>query len=229
MRIDSLTDIGVKRKDNQDNYWSAILDVNGSEAGIVCICDGMGGLNNGGLASKMVVEAVRNHMLNDFDFSFLDSIISKVNLEILDMSGGDKSKLMGTTCTVLLCHKGTYYIFHIGDSRAYKVNSVKSELLTVDHSAVKEYNIRKQENPELWNRYKNKLTRCIGVKDTIFLDYYTGSYVDGDAFLLCSDGCWHLFDDVTLNKEMILNLPNLIKSCIANGETDNITVGVLHI
>lgn len=229
MRIDSLTDIGVKRKDNQDNYWSAVLDVNGSEAGVVCICDGMGGLNNGGLASKMVVEAVRSHILDNFDFSSVESILSKVNLDILSMSDGDKSKLMGTTCTVLLCYRGTYSIYHIGDSRAYKVNSSASELLTVDHSAVKEYNIRKKENPGLWNKYKNKLTRCIGVKDKIVLDYYTGEYTKGDAFLLCSDGCWHLFDDVVLTKDLVLNLPSLIKSCIANGETDNITVGVLHI
>ena len=37
MRIDSLTDIGVKRKENQDNYWSALLTVDGEEAGIICL------------------------------------------------------------------------------------------------------------------------------------------------------------------------------------------------
>ena len=39
MKINSLSDIGVKRKDNQDNFWSARLMVDGSEVGVVCICD----------------------------------------------------------------------------------------------------------------------------------------------------------------------------------------------
>lgn len=230
MRINSLTDIGSKRKDNQDNYWSAVLRVNETEeAGVICLCDGMGGLHNGGLASKMVVKAVRSYMLSDFTFDGLESVISSVNKEILDMSKGDKSLLMGTTCTVLLCYKGTYNIYHIGDSRAYVIRNGVASLLTTDHSAIQMYGIDKKTNPDLWNKYKNKLTRCIGVKEDIHLDYYNGLYQEGDVFFLCSDGCWHYFSDSPLVVDSAKDLNTLFQNCIANGETDNITAGVLFI
>ena len=193
MKLYSLTDIGIKRSDNQDNYWSAILKVNDTEAGVVCLCDGMGGLNNGSLASRMVVEAVRDYILREFEFEGIDEVIKLVNQKILGMSGGEREKLMGTTCTFLLCYDGSYKIWHIGDSRAYLIRNGKETLLTTDHSAIHEYNIRKQDNEYLWNKYKNKLTRCIGVKNEILPDIYEGSYNSGDVFFLCSDGCKRLY------------------------------------
>lgn len=229
MKIYSLTDKGLSRKDNQDNYWSAILSVNDEEAGVVCICDGMGGLNNGRLASKMVVEAVRNYLLTNFDFSGLTDVLSKVNNEILSLSNGVKEKLMGTTCTLLVCYKGCYKILHIGDSRAYMLRDNIPSLLTVDHSAVKMYNISKKDNPQLWNKYKSKLTKCIGVKPILEPYYCEGDYLKGDMFFLCSDGCWHYFDDYTLNEDSINDLEALFKKCMSNGETDNLTAGILYI
>lgn len=229
MKIQSLTDIGIKRKENQDNYWSALLNVNEVEAGVICLCDGMGGLNNGGYASGMIVKAVREYILSEFVFEGLESVIKDVNYSIFKMSGGSMERLMGTTCTILLCYEGYYKIYHIGDSRAYLIRDGKSTLLTTDHSAVHDFGITKQNNIVLWNKYKNKLTRCIGVKKDITLDFYTGEYNKGDKFLLCSDGCWHYFDDYNLSNESITDLNSLFKKCMANGETDNITAGILTI
>lgn len=229
MKLHTLTDIGKSRKENQDNYWSALLEVNGVETGVICLCDGMGGLNNGGYASRLVVKAVKDYILSDFVFDGVGSIIKDVNNRIYGMSKGDKNKVMGTTCTLLVCHGGTYNICHIGDSRAYKLSKGKSTQLTVDHSAVKEYGVTKQNNPVLWEKYKNKLTRCIGAKDGIELDYYTGTYSKGDSFFLCSDGCWHYFDDNNLDVDTISDLKSLFNACMAVGERDNLTAGVLCI
>ena len=229
MEIISLTDKGVTRKDNQDNYWSAILDVNGSEAGVVCLCDGMGGLDNGELASRIVVTAVREYFLSSFDLDGIGEVLGKVNLEIKGISQSSPNKMMGTTCTMLICYKGIYKICHIGDSRAYLIRNGTASLLTYDHSAINVYNISKKENPELWEKYKSKLTKCIGVKDRIEPDYYNGSYSEGDSFFLCSDGCWHYLDDCGFPVNNIKDLSNIFKSCISYGETDNITAGVLCI
>ena len=229
MRINSLTDRGVRRKDNQDNFWSAILRVDGVEAGIVCLCDGMGGLHNGGLASKMVVEAIREYILSKFTFEGIEEVVQKTNSEIYAMSEGSRERLMGTTCTVLLCYGGMYKIYHIGDSRAYLIRNGVSQLLTTDHSAIHMYGIDKRDNPDLWNKYKNKLTRCIGVKNEIVLDYLEGQYIEGDNFFLCSDGCWHYFSEVPLTAESVKDLGVLFRNCISSGETDNITAGVLSI
>lgn len=228
MRIDSLTDIGVKRKENQDNYWSALLTVDGEEAGIICLCDGMGGMNNGGLASKIVVESVRDYIKTSIDFDGLREVIQHANTTIYDI-GVDEHSPLGTTCTVILCYKGEYQILHVGDTRCYLLRDASFEPLTTDHSALKKYEITKKENPSLYNKYKSKLTRCIGAKPEVILDYTKGEYKTGDTFFICSDGMWHYLDEYDFTADELFNLPDLIKKCIGSGEQDNITAGILEV
>lgn len=228
MKIDSLTDIGVRRKENQDNYWSALLRVDGTDAGVVCLCDGMGGLNNGGLASRIVVESVRDYFKKNIDFDGLSTVLQRANSQIYDIARSEGSR-MGTTCTVLLCYEGTYRILHVGDSRCYLIRGSSFKALTQDHSALAKYKITKDKNPDLYKKYKNSLTRCIGVKEFVQTDYLEGEYLEGDTFLCCSDGLWHYFDDYVVSEEELLQLPELVQKCIQSGETDNITVGLLSI
>lgn len=228
MKIDSLTDIGVRRKENQDNYWSALLKVDGEDAGVICLCDGMGGLNNGGLASRIVVESVRDYFKSNIDFDGLSTVLQHANNTIHSIAVGEGSR-MGTTCTVLLCYEGIYRILHVGDSRCYLLRDHNFSALTRDHSALAKYKITKDKNPDLYKKYKNSLTRCIGVKEFVQTDYIEGEYLPGDTFLCCSDGLWHYFDDYTYSEEQLFQLPELIKKCIDSGETDNITVGLLTV
>lgn len=229
MILKTLTDVGVKRSENQDNYWSAILDVNGVEAGVICICDGMGGLDKGELASKMVVSAIRDNILTYFDFNNIPEVMKKVNSDIISLCKERNIRSMGTTCTVIMCKEGVYKICHIGDSRAYIVNSRGYTQLTEDHSAIRKYGITKRNNLALYNKYKNKLTRCIGVVENIKPDIFEGTYTSGDAFFLCSDGCWHYFDEKKISLESIKDLRVLFSKCIDEGETDNLTAGVLYV
>ena len=228
MKINSLSDIGIKRKDNQDNFWSARLIVDGSEVGVVCICDGMGGLDNGGLASRIVVSDVRDYLTSHVGVEGLLEVLRKSNETIRTLSRAEK-KSMGTTCTVIVCRDGVYEIAHIGDSRCYLLRDHEFNALTKDHSALAKYKITKKNDPEMYKKYKNKLTRCIGVQEHIDVDYYSGEYNEGDMFLCCSDGLWHYFDDVVFSEEELFDLSGLIKKCIAYGETDNITVSTLQI
>lgn len=229
MEIHSLTDIGVSRKDNQDNYWSARLEVNGFEAGVMCLCDGMGGLEEGALVSRMVIERVRDYFTKSIDISGLEDEIRIINDEILNLSEG-KGKY-GTTCTVLICYKGVYRVLHIGDSRCYKVSEEGIPmLLTKDHSVIAEYRRRGIELPDnLRNKYKNSLTKCIGVTQNISFDKKEGIYEKGTIFVVCSDGLWHYFDNCGFNVEDLSDLSGLIGKCIDSGETDNISIGVLRI
>lgn len=223
----SMSDIGVSRKDNQDNYWSALLEINGKECGVICVCDGMGGLNNGGIASRIVVELVRDCIKEGCPFEDIGYVISNANSIIYEI-GKKEEKPMGTTCTVLKLCDGGYKIFHVGDSRCYKLDARDNcKLLTTDHSALNKYNITKEKDEKLWRKYKNLLTRCVGIKADVSVDFYEGTYQDGDMFLVCSDGMWHYFDEHIMVREKLLNLPELIKSCMSCGETDNITGSLL--
>lgn len=222
MELNSITDIGVKRKDNQDNYWSARLDVNGEEIGVICLCDGMGGLDKGGFASKVVVEAVRNFLVSDLDIDGLKKVIKDAHEHLFNISKLENISL-GTTCTVLIARKGIYEVLHIGDSRCYHYSSKGVSIITKDHTVIEKYrSMGKELPPHLQKKYKNTLTRCIGVSSKMDLDYYTGKYSEGDLFLVCSDGFWHFLKESDFKD--IGNLNKLVKSFIQSGETDNITV-----
>lgn len=229
MVINSLTDIGVTRSSNQDNFWASRLSVNGKEQAVICLCDGMGGLSHGELASKMVVSAVRGYLLSGNPFDGLDNVIKKVNLEIYRTSSEDKTKMMGTTCTCLQCVDGEYRVWHVGDSRAYLVRNGESKQITIDHSAIRKYGVTKENNPQMYEKYKNKLTRCVGVKQDLQLDYYEGGARVGDRFILCSDGCWRVFEGKDFDVKLLSDLRRLIDTCIEYGETDNLTASVLTV
>lgn len=227
MQLDSVTDIGVKRKENQDNYWSALIRREGIEAGILCVCDGMGGLSNGQIASHIAVESIRDSIKEGIPFRDLESVIKQANQVIFDM-GERESCRMGTTCTVVQCIEGRYEVLHVGDSRCYRIHNNSLYQITNDHSALKEYKITREENETLWKKYRNALTRCLGVAKEVKVDYYTGQYEEGDIFLVCSDGLWHYFDRYVWMPSVLEDLPELVKKCIGAGETDNITCSVLY-
>ena len=231
MILSSITDIGVKRKDNQDNYWSARLDVDGKEVGVVCLCDGMGGLDKGGLASKTVVEAVREAVSKKLSIDYLRDVIKEANDYLYNMSKKENISI-GTTCTVVLLRNGVYEILHIGDSRCYHFNTLgvdsKFSILTKDHTVVEKFRSAGKVLPlDLEKKYRNTLTRCVGASSNMVLDYYTGSYEEGDTFLVCSDGFWHFLSEGDIPN--LDNLEGLIKKYISLGETDNITVVSLKV
>lgn len=226
MIIKSVTDIGATRKENQDNYWSALLNVDNSKAGVVCMCDGMGGLSNGGLASSIIVKSVRESILDGVDFSEIRGVIEKANESIYKLS--ESGNKMGTTCTLLYCQDGKYEILHVGDSRCYMISHSGIMLLTSDHSVINQYGITPENNADLYEKYKSKLTRCLGVKPNVNIDKYKGNYEKGDMFLLCSDGFWHYFESSGYNIN-IDNLEECVQNCIkVYGETDNISVSLLY-
>jgi protein phosphatase len=227
--LDSISDIGVRRKDNQDSYWSALAMVDDTETGILCVCDGMGGLENGALASRIAVEAISNAFKSGVDFSKISNVISEANQKIYDI-GQDEDVKMGTTCTVIQVCEGKWEIFHVGDSRCYKIGRDGSmKLLTIDHSAVKQLGITAKSDPIKYKKYKNSLTRCLGIKEEVKADHYKGSYDRGDSFVVCSDGMWHLFEkDVFRGGVEFDNLNRLVEKCIKYGETDNITCTVIR-
>lgn len=227
MKLSATTNIGVSRPDNQDNFWCSRLDVDGEEVAVVCLCDGMGGMNKGGLASQLVTEGVRDYFKTSTDFEGLLKVVHEVNRRIYEMGMLEGSRL-GTTCTILVCQKGNYHILHVGDTRCYLIRDGVPQQVTTDHSALVKYGITYQNNPELYRKYKSKLTNCIGVASSVNLDEYEGVYMNGDAFLVCSDGFWHYLDYGNV-LDLKVDLDTLIERCIAGGEQDNITVSVLRV
>lgn len=244
IEITAVTDVG-QRPDNQDSFWAATIDVspiNGnklhSEGSVVCVCDGMGGLDDGGHASRTVIEAVRRVVMGyeglagTLNPDTIESAIKDANTNLYNETNALKADPeakwqagMGTTCTVLIMVDGQYQILHIGDSRAYQLfaTAKTSRMLTNDHTAFQMY----QERGRLkliqgsWfldgnlieyrkvRSFGNKLTRCVGIRENIEIVRTEGVYTDGDGFLLSSDGFWHLLEKVPQWAQHILDAGNL--------------------
>lgn len=197
----TITDKGDFRKSNQDCAYANVSADGGAFFGIVC--DGMGGLSHGEIASSTVVQSFtewfekefvtlpRGELLADSVALGWQRIITDTN-ERLRQQSSVTSQSMGTTLSVLLLAEGRFYAAQIGDSRVY-IGSGDEDFfvpLTRDHSYVAdmvEQGLMTAEQARLSNE-KNILTRCIGVMREVQADYYDGELHSGDFFLICSDG-----------------------------------------
>ena len=229
MELITLTDAGITGRENQDNFWSAIAEVDGVEYGVVCLCDGMGGLKNGGEASRIVAQSVKDYVSKNFEFDGLKAVIEESNSKVHSIGGSDRSTMMGTTCSILMVSDGVYNVLHVGDSRVYLLRDGRAYRITEDHSAVVALKIDRNKEPERYMKFRSKLTRCVGAKEIVKPDFYHGMYIPGDIFFLCSDGVWHIFEDDPLTEAKIGDLRLLLDRCMADGETDNLTACILRV
>lgn len=235
MKIFGQTDIGLVRFSNQDSFR-----VGEFESGTVwaVLCDGMGGASGGDIASKMAVELIAlriNEYYNDkmktsSVANLLESAINFANIKIYDMAKEDETLSgMGTTVVAAIVRENEVMISHAGDSRAYILNDYVKQL-TVDHSIVQEMLDRGDitEDEAKHHPIKNYITRALGVKDRISVDFTSESFDNGDVLLLCSDGLSNFVDEKQMKnivKKVDLSTCNeLINAANNSGGKDNITV-----
>lgn len=219
MTLVGLTDIGVRYPNNQDTYWSAKLKVNGIDVTVLAVCDGMGGLEDGALASRLTITHIRDAILDGgIDREVIMSGILKANTELLELEKSSE-KRRGTTCSIVVLSRGFYYGYHIGDTRVYQMRDSRYKILTEDHTALNAKRKKGEEiTPEIERRYRSTLTRCIGVNPRPRIDFFSGDYVSGDTFVVCSDGFWHYWDG------SLADIEGSIEKVKSLGERDNITV-----
>lgn len=248
--VGAKTDIGNVKQVNQDALLCKIGSMNNNEFGLFVVCDGLGGLEYGEVASKNTTEHFEEWwntniktilQTNDSEKLIRDSleeVLIKSNREIIQLSNEINSKI-GTTASVLFILNKNYYIVHIGDSRIYEINKNMIQL-TEDHSQYEMF--KKQGIKNLQNVKKNVLTQCIGVNDKLDIFYKKGKISKNTNFLICSDGLHNKMD-----KESVINkfnnknskifrtkdlqeiCENLIDEVKEKNERDNITAIAINI
>lgn len=246
--IAAATNIGTRKNVNQDNYLIKTAKTSFGDVCIAVICDGMGGLADGEVASFKAVSALNNWFLTRFPSILqsgccneatlgaeMDTLLSTVNNELVEY-GNNKNAHVGTTATVLILALNKYYVFHIGDSRCYKSGTDCFSQISDDDSLA----AQRMRNGEityeefLVSREKHILVQCIGVNEKMSIRKYYGDYSAGDSFLLCCDGLYNkltadeLRDAIEMQKTsareyMETAIESLITTVISRGETDNIT------
>lgn len=241
MEIFSKSDIGLVRTQNQDDCRFGVISPSCAWA---VVCDGMGGANGGNIASAKAVEYISQEIetmysedLSKSELSTLmTEIVSQANQVIFDMAQEDVELTgMGTTCEFVLVKDTTVHVVHVGDSRTYAIRGGKIKQLTEDHSVVQEMVRRGEITSEQAQNHPNKnfITRALGIKPAVHLDYIETNFIYGDVLLICTDGfsnCVTTGDMVKIcheNRGEGLT-DTLVEKAKEGGGTDNITVAVVY-
>lgn len=235
------TDIGLTRETNQDAFNTGTYP-DGNEW--VIVCDGMGGVSGGHIASRICVEKVseaiergyRNKMTVNSVKNMLVSAITGANAAVFEEAQKSfEYKGMGTTVVVAVKLGSMAVIAHVGDSRAYLVNAANETItqITKDHSFVQVLidtgKITEEEatvHPD-----RNIITRAVGIENFVDVEVDIVDVNDGDMLLLCTDGlCGYLSDGAVLEvikKYGADSVEKLIESANDLGGFDNVTVAII--
>lgn len=243
------TEVGLKKSCNQDSVILKRAKFKGKEVCLGIICDGMGGLSCGEFASKSIVEAFSDWFL--YSYSKYESIwdesrmredigriISSENEGLLHY-GKEHGIYLGTTVTAFLLVENRFFVWHVGDSRLYKISSSKIFKLTDDHTVIAKEIAegRLTEKEAKKDPRRNVLLQCIGATSDVNPDMFCGEVEKGDILLLCSDGFRHEVSEKEIlnmllkcdNSKFNEKLRELIDLNLKRKELDNISVALVKV
>lgn len=192
------SDKGIK--DRNEDFYGAYIPQGSTldNKGIACaIADGMGSCANAQEASKHCVKSFLNDYFSTPETWSVKSsgakVLTSINNWLLSNGNRDHANGMVTTFSAIVFKSTTAHIFHIGDSRIYRLrrnsNSVDLELITTDH--------------RVWiSDQKNYLSRAMGIDNHLDIDYKTLAIEQGDEFLMTTDGIHDYLNDLQLKEHL---------------------------
>ncbi len=250
LKVAGRSDVGLVRTANEDCLH---LD---EKNRVFAVCDGMGGHQAGEVASMMtadIIDIIFNHFQADIHQDerlaighalplhgeILIKAIRIANRAIFNTAVEKPTLLgMGTTVVALTLDEDLLSVAHVGDSRAYRLAERTVDPLTIDHSWVAEI----QQNQNLTHQEaasvvgKNVITRALGVRENVEVDYRAVKVRPGDKFMICSDGLCGFADDdeifYAMNRVRDDNeriAADLVQLANERGGSDNVTVAVVEV
>jgi serine/threonine protein phosphatase PrpC len=232
-----LSDVGLKRSNNEDSFGYD-LDTN-----IFVVCDGMGGMAAGEIASSAAVElTLRTYKyLSHSEMppeERLRSAIASANETVWNLAQQDGTlRGMGTTLVAACVLGNTLIVGNVGDSRAYFLRDGSCVQMTEDHSYAAEQMRRggSDMSSGVAARLQQFITRAVGVGAAVKPDFFVMDLLPGDAVLLATDGLTRYADTEKLAQhiQMHNDLEEMCRSLIAiahgNGAEDNVTCLLLRV
>ena len=236
------TDVGCKRKNNEDSLISL------PEHGVFCVADGMGGAQDGEVASQAVVDAIEERFVSGADAAY--AVTAKASAKIVAMALNKASSWIeqrsqergiqgsGSTAMVMVLDKvmpENAIIVHAGDSRAYLYRGKKLIQISVDHSVATEAGIA--DEMDLPPMLRGVLTRAVGLKPQVAVEETPVTLQPEDIYLLCSDGLSRMLPDKKIaaifkksGKGDLKTLADqLVDSALEAGGKDNISVILVRV
>lgn len=242
LRFHARTDVGLKRKQNEDALLAQ------EDHGLFVVADGVGGRKAGELASALTVDtfqayadrmretvaafaenptaATRNEVLQ-----LLDQAANVASNRVYETAESTGREGMTSTLAAAMIGGGVAFVVHVGDSRIYLLRDGQLRQLTEDHSLVNEMIRSGQLSPEeaRRSRHRNVITRAIGLYPTVHPDTLAVELLAGDRILLCSDGLSDLvaperMTDLLRLSDVTAAVEALVDEALERGGKDNISV-----
>lgn len=235
------SDVGRKRKNNEDNFGTF------PSIGVWLVADGMGGGDDGEVASAAVVRAVDGFSRScqfppggavpaDMLLSGLCDAIDSASKWIRNRTNERNLKTCASTVVGVALDRvnpGKAIAFHAGDSRLYRIRGRSIKQITRDHSAAEAMGVKdkKKVNP-LW---QNVITRAVGLKETTDVERTEFAVKPGDRILICSDGLSGMVPDkdmlaiIRSEPDVAIAVDKLIDAANAAGGVDNVTVELVQV
>ena len=231
----SITDIGKKRKLNQDYVYTSETPV-GPLPNLFLVADGMGGHKAGDYASRCAIETIVDYIGRTGDVEpvgILEAAVARANEMVRYKASSDEAyNGMGTTLVAATIEGNRMRVANVGDSRLYVVGSRKINQITRHHSYVEEMvrmgEIRRDQarsHPD-----KNIITRAVGAEENIAVDFFDVTLQPGDIVLMCSDGLTNMIEDEEIRmilqgkRDLVEKAESLVNAANNNGGKDNIAV-----
>lgn len=232
------SDVGLARKNNEDAFGAF------PEYGVFCVADGMGGGDDGEVASRTVVRFVGNFLRSypeprDCAYA-MDDLLDGIRAVVNEASDWlfVRSRSLGLhncgSTVAVLCFNGAFpqtaFALHAGDSRVYRFRRGVLEQMTKDHSLAVSMGI---DEKRLTAKMRSVVMRAVGVEPVVRLDSTVIEIEEGDRLLICSDGLTRMVTDKRISAILKssptpeIAVPALIDESNQAGGVDNVTVIVV--
>ena len=249
--VSANTDVGIVKSTNQDSLSIKVINTPQGRMTFAVLCDGMGGLDKGEVASASVIKAFDNWVYNQLpalcnapiEDSIIreqwQSIVTQQN-KIIKTYGARQGVKLGTTVVAMLLTQNRYYILNVGDSRAYEITDTLKQITNDQTFVAREIALGNMtpEQAEVDER-RNVLLQCVGASEEVYPDMFFGECAVNAVYFLCSDGFRHvitpdeifaylqpgvLLDENTMDR----NSRALIELNKQRSERDNISVALVR-
>lgn len=252
-RVAAYSSAGAVKKSNQDSCFVEVAQTPYGDTAIMAVCDGVGGLSSGEVASASVTRWFSSWFEHDYP-SLLDTFAQDVATlfdhvqqdwakgiealnETLRLYGRNTDQRMGSTVSVILFYGGCFIIGHVGDCRVYQVHEGALTQITQDQTWVAREVARGTITPEQARSHprRNVILQSVGTQEEIHPVFVRGKEAGvGASYFVCCDGFRNeLFDDEIAwgfdssqffsEQDMYNSMEALANLVIQRGERDNIT------
>ena len=260
----ALSDAGNVRRDepNEDSTLVLLLErsheAKSQPVGAFIVADGMGGHDNGQVASRMAVNTIAERITRELFSTQLNAeqekgqpakppeedelvkifygAIEDANTRLCEVNKQNKTD-MGCTVTGFMIVGNHAFVVNVGDSRTYMIRGGQRYQLTTDHSLVAQLVAGGLIQPDdvYTHPQRSQIFRSLGDKLNVQIDLFKQELYPGDVLLSCSDGLWEMVRDPQI--ESIINgasdphaaCTQLIEAANANGGDDNVSAVLVYV